>query len=65
MTTDEIKTMFDIAGIPHTLVHNANDYTKLFVAIEYTFHYCGDCYHDSEDEAYACMWKAFIGETNE
>jgi len=65
MTTDEIKTMFNIAGIRHRLIESTKDPDKVFVSIEYTFHNCGDCYHDSEDEAYACMWEAFIGETNE
>ena len=64
MTTDEIKMVFDAAGIPHILVHNANDSTKMFIALKINGNskYCGYSYHDNEDEAYACMWKAFIGD---
>lgn len=67
MTTDEIKAMFDAAGVIHTQAEHAslpNSITQhRFVSIKLGDHdrYINcPCYHDNYDDAYQCIWKWYI-----
>jgi hypothetical protein len=63
MTTDEIKVMFDAAGLTHT---TSTDYIGTYIVIDNQGYKSScPCHHQTEDDAYQCIWHTYLGETDE
>lgn len=70
MTTNEIKAMFDAAGVIYTQAeqaeHARTTAPNKFISIKLGEHgkYLNcPCYHDTFDDAYQCIWAAYIENT--